>query len=98
MGTPVAGFADCSKTASDFIGSSACHNPYRARLTGSDENTGWTLGSRRATLAINMALSDAALIGVIVATVLLCLALDRFIGKRREARAKDSSNDSPLVQ
>ena len=98
MGTPVAGFADCSKTASDFIDSSACHNPYRAKLTGSDENTGWTRLTGRVTFAINMALSDAALIGVIVATVLLCLALDRFIGKRREARAKDSSDDSPLVQ
>ena len=72
--------------------------PYRAKPSGSDENTGWTRGSRSATLAINMALSDAALIGVIVATVLLCLALDRFIGKRREARAKDSSDDSPLVR
>jgi hypothetical protein len=98
MGTPVACFADCSKTASDFIDSSACHNPYRAKLTGSDENTGWTRLTGRVTFAINMALSDAALIGVIVATVLLCLALDRFIGKRREARAKDSSDDSPLVR
>ena len=43
-----------------------------------------------------MAPSDAALIGVIVVTVLLCLALDRFVAKRREARAKDSDN-SPLV-
>ena len=74
-------------------------NPaYSAKLTGSDENTGWTRLTGRVTLASNMAPSDAALFGVIVATVLLCLALDRFIAKRREARAKDSSDDSPLVQ
>ena len=51
----------------------------------------------KSTFANHMNPSDAAIIGMIVATVLLCLALDRFIAKRREARAKDSNN-SPLVQ
>jgi hypothetical protein len=51
----------------------------------------------KSTFANNMNPSDAAIIGMIVATVLLCLALDRFIAKRREARAKDSDN-GPLVQ
>ena len=52
---------------------------------------------RKSTFANDMDPSDAAIIGMIVPTVLLCLALDRFIAKRREARAKDSDN-SPLVQ
>ena len=52
----------------------------------------------KSNFANDMDPSDAAIIGMIVATVLLCLAIDRFIAKRREARAKDSSDDSPLIQ
>jgi len=37
-----------------------------------------------------MILSDAAIFGLIVVTVLSCLALDRFIAKRREARAQET--------
>jgi|HubBroStandDraft_5_1064220.scaffolds.fasta_scaffold62885_2 hypothetical protein len=44
-----------------------------------------------------MAPGDAAIVGMIVVSVLLCLVLDRLIAKRREARAKDSDK-SPLVQ
>lgn len=39
-----------------------------------------------------MILSDAAIFGLIVVTVLSILALDRYVSTRRELRAKEMSN------
>jgi hypothetical protein len=79
MATPVAGFADCTRTTSSFIELKRLSRtpPYGGKLAGSDENTGWTRLTGRVTLANNMAISDAALFGAVVTIVLLCLALDR---------------------
>jgi hypothetical protein len=78
MGTPGGWFARLYQNNVGLIDSGAYHGhpAYGGKLAGSDENTGWTRLTGRVTLANNMAISDAALFGAVVTTVLLCLALD----------------------
>jgi hypothetical protein len=49
-------------------------------------------------LASTMNPGDAALFGAIVVAVLLCLAVDRLVSRRREARAKETSDGSPAPE
>jgi hypothetical protein len=52
------------------------------------EITGWTGARTSVMLSATMIPTNAAIFGLVVAAVLACLALDRALAKRRQARIK----------